>query len=127
MGLLAVLEILGGDGFVARRDPAALGGLTVLGHLQYLGVHLVHHQHALEALIHAWVGAIPVLHQIAMADGLDAPILPKGEAIIAVVPVGPQLHIFLVAECGVVVGILAHEIAAGLCCLQPFNAPEGLL
>ena len=124
---LALLQISGRHGLVAGGDPAALGGLAVLCNLQHLGVHFMHHQRTLEVLIHAGIAPITVFYQITVADGINALVLTKRKTIIAVIPICPQLHIFLISERSVVVGVFAHEIAACLRSLQPLNALQGRL
>ena len=75
----------------------------------------------------AGIAPITVFYQIAVADGINALVLTKRKTIIAVIPICPQLHIFLIAERSVVVGVFAHEIAACLRSLQPLNALQGRL
>ena len=102
---------------MAVGQPAALGGFSVLSHLDHLGIQRVDGAHGgaygLGAVLLGLVKYIAVILQIALRNALPAVIAAPGHLEAAVVPMAPQLHGVLSVTLHVVeVDIAAHQIPA---------------
>ena len=98
---------------MTRRDPSALGGLSILGHLNDLRVHIMNGRKGQSGITGSLVyGA--VFCQIALTDTFNAVVLTPGHPKGAVVPVGPEIYILSVPPGGVIIEILCHQIPAVL-------------
>ena len=96
------------------------------GDLDDLGVHLVHHDRALEGVQHTGLVAVTVILQVAGLHALEALVAAPGHDQQVIIPLGPQVDVLLVAEGGVIVAVLAHQVAAGLHGLQPLQLQRQL-